>query len=125
MAKKADLKKLQREWYKKLEDDGFKDIEQDEYGLKHWSSHWNTRHSIEEIQSKISYYEMADKFLSTHKFDSEVERAIWEYHSNGIGSRDIVITLAKVGIRQNRTYICRIIKRLETLMKNQYLPGFQ
>lgn len=122
MPKKVDFKKLQEKWYKKLEKSGFHDIESDEDNLKVWSSIFAAKHTKEVLQAKISYYQMASSFLEEYKFSSNVDKIIWEYHTNGIGVRDIAATLNKTKIlKTNRTDVWKIIKRLKHTMFDMYM----
>lgn len=126
VSKKLDLQQLQAEWYQKLKEDGFADIENDERGLKRWSSHWSTRHTIEEIQAKIAYYQMADRFLAEHPFKSELEKVIWEYHTHAISVRDIATTLEKTGVFSiSKTSVAKIVEELAHIMKTSYLAGYK
>lgn len=122
--KKQSLKQLQDFWYKKLKVDGFDDLE---YGddfirsakpalLRKPQTSTIYQESIEE------YYYMATHFLNDFKFKSNVQRIIWEYHSNGISSRDIAKLLTKAKIRQppKKSTVFVIIKRLEQSMYALY-----
>lgn len=121
---KTEFERLKDEWYKKLKESGFEDIESDETRLKKWSSQFGRMdHSV--IQIRESYYQMATRFFNEHNFDTDLDKVIWLYHSEGIGSREIVDTLAKVNIQTSHTIICRIISCLERIMKTKYLPGYK
>lgn len=111
-------------WYAKLEKSGFVDIEQDENDLKVWSTLFTRKRTKELKESREAYYYMARSFLNDYKFANNVERIIWEYHTEGIGVRDIAKTLAKAGVqkyKRNKTWT--IINRLETIMKKMYMTG--
>lgn len=98
----SDYKKLRDEWYKRLADLGFEDIEGNEDQLKAWHSikfqkkgKNNTNPANHE--SKANYYYYATHFLNNHKFEKEIHKLIWEEHTNGVGYRNITKMLTKDG----------------------------
>ncbi len=115
---KRDFNKLKANWYSKLARSGFEDIEQDEEYLKRGVSTIDPRRVTWESQAQ--YYQMTTDFLNDYEFNSNLERIIWEYHSNGISGRDIAITLTKAKQPINRMTVWRVIKRLESEMKKIY-----
>lgn len=118
-----DYKKLKEIWYKKLAKSGFEDIELDENTLKKGtrSSEFARPRSVKSWRSKEAYYYMATHFLHEHTFTSSLERAIWEYHSNGISGRDIARLLTSVRSKKiNRMTVWRIVKKLNVIMKATY-----
>lgn len=130
--------KLQKKWYKKLKEDGFKDIEQDEYNLRRWSNEFvrpdhnldtgkdynvqpkKVRNKKAEFEGKQDYYYYAEHFLNSHKFKSERERIIWEYHVYGISARETARLLKKVNIRIRKSWVSYILNELKKIMKEQY-----
>lgn len=126
-----DFKKLQREWNKRLKDSGFKDIEQPDGRLKRWDSHYfqlqfsqNHQGLTKEYQeSKIAYYRMAGYFLNDYKFQDEVEKLIWNMHSEGVGQRAIIKELKHRGLRGHFDYVGGTIRRLAAEMKKRYQNG--
>jgi hypothetical protein len=110
-------------WYKKLADSGFVDIEENNGNdLKHWDGSGSTRHDPDYIQAKQEYYNVAMHFLTNHKFDSELEKVIWEYHSNAVSARNISKTLVSAGfVKMGRMTVWRVIKRLRSAMKRLYV----
>lgn len=130
MAKKQTFSQLKDLWYKKLKDSGFDDIESDEDHLKRYmQTMFNQKRVVEQHggwQIKAAYYQMAENFLHNHAFESEIDRAIWEYHTNAIAIRDIVITLNDTKLlKTSRQTVWRTINRLEHLMKLRYLTGYK
>ena len=124
---KSQFKKLKDTWYKKLKKSGFVDIEKNEYGdLKESSAIFaNTKASGVEKPLiyntyKEEYYRLANQFLNEHAFETSRERAIWEYHANGMSIRDIVKTLKKVRIKAYKHGVWGIIVKLRILMKQKY-----
>lgn len=122
----TEYDKLRAVWYKKLEKEGFQDIETDEHNLKSWSAKFASRKSQELWQAKEAYYYMATNFLNEYAFDSALEKTIWEYHTEAISIRDIVKLLRKKTkvMIINRSSIWTTINRLETTMKKMYLSGY-
>lgn len=87
--KPEDLKALQKLWYEKLKSEGFDDIEDGPY-LKEWDSfYFQTRHEPQSFSLKHEYYYLAEHFLTSFEFKSEIEKEIWRLHSEGLGFRDI------------------------------------
>lgn len=126
---KRPSKALQKEWYKKLHDNGFRDIESDENHLKFYTSQFGAKFLKAEgvWEAKARYYQMAENFLGDYKFASEMERVIWEYHSNGISYRNIAKLIAKLRLvkKTNRTTIYQVIKRLKIKMYDMYVAENQ
>jgi len=139
---KPTLRQLKEIWYKKLKDKGFKDIEQDEYNLKRWSSEFvrhnhnidnkeisvrpkNSRQKKDEFEGKRDYYYYAEHFLNDYKFKSERDRIIWEYHINGISAPNISKLLKKVKINISITTVRVITKKLRKTMKEFYFNDKQ
>ena len=124
---KASFNKLKNLWYKKLKDEGFEDIETDEDTLKSWSVYGrigSPEYTRYRQQSADAYYSLADLFLNEHNWPNELERIIWEYHANGISTRNITKLLEDAGIKKtNRTTVWQVISRCRTLMKQQYLDN--
>jgi hypothetical protein len=118
----TEYDKLRAIWYKKLEESGFEDIEQDDDKLKAWSSrfaHDNVRQLMEDRQP---YYRLCDRFLNEFKFDSNFETVIWEYHSNGLSNKQIDKLFKETkAFKTNRHTIWLIIKRLEKTMLTMYV----
>lgn len=112
--------KLQRLWYRKLKDSGFKDIEHSSGALdRSYTKSKRTQVEIEVIQY---YYSMASALLNDHKFVDPIEKTIWEYYSEGMSAREISEVLEQAGVKKKRhVTVSKIIKRLETIMKVKYL----
>ncbi len=96
------LNKLKDKWYAKLEREGFNDIEQEDGRLKSWSMHFvQARYgNTAEFEAKQDYYRLAGQLLHEHKFESELEKLIWEKHCEGETVRGIVTMLKKLGTRK-------------------------
>jgi hypothetical protein len=117
---------LKEKWDKILKDDGFIDIEAadtpDTSAPFHKKSGKNA-HTALWLKSKIDYFTYATYFLNEHKFETENQRIIWEYHTNGVSARNIAKTFNAVGIKSSRMSIWRTINYLRTLMKSKYLSN--
>lgn len=135
--KKLSYKQEKAKWYKKLKKSGFDDIERDEHRLKVNTldrigrntfsrvDYTSDQLSQERLTAKIvhdakqEYYYKAEHFLNSHKFESEKERVIWEYHANGLSIRDIVKVLNKAKIKADRYKVWKIIYKLAKEMKKK------
>jgi hypothetical protein len=98
---------LQEQWYKKLKDSGFDDIEKNEtYLIVNSSSKFNSKRNqvgsmqnvIDGINSRTEYYRIAGHFLYDYKFANDLDKFIWELHSEGISVRNITLKLKEKGI---------------------------
>jgi hypothetical protein len=131
-------KELQDEWYAKLANDGFDDIEQDEDHLKRWTVHrvnrllypemrnetyrgaQNPRSSAQRIAEKEEYYRLAGFFLHDYDFKDELERLIWEMHSEGMSSRETSHKLKQNGIKVASTQVRELLSALRKEMVKRY-----
>jgi hypothetical protein len=109
-----DLEQLQAEWYSRLKESGFRDIE--ERGmLKDWHSlHFfkrSKRSTNAAMQQAAEYYTLAEELLYTHTFRSERERSIWLMHSEGAPLRRIA---GHLGV--SAMTVQKAIKRIAALM---------
>lgn len=115
--------KLRAEWYEKLQESGFSDIESDDFNLKNWSSKLSRKHTVEQWQAKEAYYSMASNFLNDYQFEAELDKVIWEYHANAISIRNIVELLKSANIsKPYRDGVFTTIKRLKETMRDLYAP---
>jgi hypothetical protein len=93
-----DYKRLRAEWYGKLKDLGFQDIEQDDDKLKAWHSlrflGYN-RANVQNQQATHDYYYYANQFLHSYKFPKKIHKLIWEQHTRCIGPKRIAELLNK------------------------------
>lgn len=124
--KQLEFKELQKIWYDKLRKSGFEDIEQDETKLKTWSTELARDRRTVSFRSKELYYYKANHFLHDYEFESNIEKVIWEYHSNNVSFRDISKILNAVSKKQrSRMLIFRVIRRLQEEMKLLYPEIFR
>lgn len=116
---KKGFLKLKNEWYKKLKDAGFNDIEKTEYKLI------NHQHPAPKMMAEDSpryrqqeeYYTMARHFATNHTFASETDRFVWELHSEGIGYRSISTALSEKGITLKKSTICNVVRKYVVIMR--------
>lgn len=99
--KTKEFKKLEKKWYKKLESNGFENIEDSVGRLKEWSSRFYLNHNNQKGHKikyedilfkstiKTEYYRRAEQFLHSHTFNDKLEKEIWRMHSEGISCRAI------------------------------------
>lgn len=128
--KPKTYQELKEVWYKKLKDSGFIDAEINDYGDLAYPSSRFTKTLIGRLgfYAREEYYNMANKFLNTHKFNSPLEKIIWEYWSNGLSVRNIAVTLQKTKVVNNRfdrNRVWNILKPLIHEMKKIYLVGYK
>lgn len=100
MSSSNEYQKLKKVWYAKLKESGFNDIETKDENLRGGSSNWRfnskftTRYSH---KSKEEYTYQATQFLNRFTFDSEMHRAIWAYHVEGLSMDEITKILKSLG----------------------------
>lgn len=122
--KKTEYERIRDVWYKKLKDSGFEDIEQPGGSIN--SGVPRSMNFQEEDLRQITqdYYCMAYHFLNSYEFDSELERVIWDYHTNGLSLRNIVKLLKQTKVsKASKDKVWRIVSRLENIMKGLYLSA--
>lgn len=83
-----ELAKLQREWRKKLRDEGFDDIEYDDGSLK-VACHENRGMTVLEYENTLEYFSRAEDFLFRRGWSDELERDVWRRHTEGETLREI------------------------------------
>lgn len=125
-----DYRKLRDLWYKKLKDDGFKDIEtkdKADSNLIRWDSlHFQHAHTPTTFEAIQSYYYLATQFLNSRSFkdttDGRIEKEIWHLHSIGHTLRHIATLIQSrfdvvlIKDRYNKDNVAAIIKRLQKCM---------
>lgn len=119
--------KLINEWYGKLKDSGFEDIEKYEYSTYSMTDSLDKQKLHADVwQAKQEYYLLASRFLDETEFDNEREKIIWTYHSEGLSIRNIAKILFETGVAKtnNKSTVGVVVKRLETKMKSLYLPEY-
>lgn len=100
---------LQKEWYSKLEQSGFNDIEIDEHNLERISK----KDLISKRDNKTyEYFKMASEFLHEEDFKKRIDYVTWELHSSGMPIRDIQYSLKRMGFKR-LTSFCRVRNCIE------------
>jgi len=99
----------------KLEQSGFKDIEdteRDDVPLKAWHNHRFKHIPIERFVATESYYERAKSLLNTFTFKNDTHRKIWELHCQGVSKRKIVEQIKGLTPCYKRSRVGKIITLL-------------
>ncbi len=95
-----EFKELNEKWRKKLKKSGFEDIENDKGQLRSSdSSEYVKNFDPIAAYAKEEYFRRAGFFLYSHKFETSLERKIWELHVEGASIREIVKILKKRGLK--------------------------
>ena len=123
-------KALIREWNRKLKRSGFEDIENDKSQLRVSSTSLARRsyHNqyfedrIEVYNARLEYYRMAEHFLYDHTFDNDLDKTIWQMHSEGISFRHIAeyVRHNKLRPKANKDNIQVLVKKLAKIMIEKY-----
>lgn len=103
MTKKTELIKLQKEWYNKLEKEGFVDIEV--FNQKTMEPHMVLKNNgtrfgsigLFKFDAKQEYYLKAFHHLNNFDFDP-AEKAVWSLHTQGESHRKIKIQIPSVSM---------------------------
>lgn len=117
---KPNLQQLQQKWYRKLEEQGFKDIEDTQGRLKTWTGHALHDEFAEPLpehhrkeSSKIhktsqqEYYRLVGQFLFDKEFPNKEYRKVWQLHAEGKSYKEIagIVGFTK---RMVRYRICKM-----------------
>lgn len=117
--------KLQEEYYSKIKliDPDWEDIEDHKHHLrplKCWHSLKFKRITKNQKAEIETYYQKARGLLHTFPFESDLQRKIWELHSNGIPKTEIEKEVASKDINPfgyKRSTITLIIKLIAQSIK--------
>lgn len=118
--KKQQLKALQREWYDKLKETGFDDIEDTNSPremLKTWHSRCFLNKNEVETSAKAEYYTNAQQVLYSYKFRTMADQMLWEYHANGLSIREIAAATRDSPAPMHRSSVFRALKRIIKALK--------
>lgn len=112
-----EFKDLEAEWYGKLEEQEFTDIEKTVNGknlLKQNASNCYGRASITTIDAKQRYYELLQQaFEEEIEFKDCIERLVMERKSCGIRIKNICLELEEMGKKRYRGTVRKIINKYE------------
>lgn len=114
------FKKLQKQWYNRLKESGFEDIE-NSYGRLSGNTVNRWYYDPTKVEAKTTYYRYASHFLNEHKFESKVHKYIWTLHAEGCGLREISAKLKALRISKlKKSQIHNIVTELAKLMLEKY-----
>ncbi len=112
-----DCLSLKSEWYAYLCKTGFVDLEANERNLDSKATA-NLRHltQFQEgiFEARRSYYQWAKEKLDYSEFRSEKDKLIWEYHSEGLSTREIS---PRIGLEQS--WCVRKINKIKAYISDQ------
>lgn len=116
---KKQFKELESEWYSKLKEAGFNDIEdtkREDRPLKEWHIS-RFRNSSNDVRNrfKAEYYIEASRFLEEFDFKNDKERVVWQLHSAGHSTREIEKSKNKAK-GYSRPNVQKIIKKYTKIM---------
>lgn len=117
---KKQFNSLKNTWYKKLKNEGFKDVEtKQEIMITSGNfslNRFQTRSSYDSFKNKERYYQLAGHFLYEHEFKNDIHKTIWKLHSEGLSGRGIS-NIIKI---LNKTQIYDLINLLKQEMLKKY-----
>ena len=120
-SKVKNFKSLRDEWYQILKEDGFNDIEQTDGLLKFWT---NTRfrvvHNVELYESKKKYFELAGQYCHDGIFKSEINRKIWQLHSEGLSIREIADKIKETSKNYKKSKVHKVVNETAKEMLKIY-----
>lgn len=111
---KDDFKQLQKEWYSRLADEGFKDIEKhDDLSLIHqWSSYVYRKAKDPYVRwSKQEYFMSMTECANTQPFDRDVDAIIINMVTDGKSIKDISKCLKDLHLKPSHRHSIRYIIR--------------
>jgi hypothetical protein len=98
----SECRSLRDSWQQHLENSGFQDHEKNGYLKVTINSHETAKdwHDETLFNARVNYYQWARSKLNDARFTSERDRLIWEYHTEGLSSRQIAprVSLDQSGI---------------------------
>ena len=109
-----EFKQLQKEWYQRLDDEGFQDAEvliDGELVLQQRAS--NVYRGSPQIQreSKEAYFRLLGQLVHKAKFDRKIDKTVLMAYAAGDRITVIVRDLKKEGTPRNRTAVRFIIRK--------------
>ena len=107
------FKKIQNEWYKTLNKEGFEDAEKmvgGEMVLTQRASNAYRQADLLIRSSKEDYFDLLTRMVQDQPFDDEVDKLVMTRLSEGISIKEISKELEQLGKRSHRQTI-RFIKR--------------
>lgn len=121
---------LQRTWYQRLKDEGFRDAEElvgTELILKTDSVVSSIQRDTARCQLKALYFDLIQKMISETQFESPIDLTILLRHSEGKRSPEIIAELNNMGMEICQKLVLTRIKSYEVRwgirrMRRQPLP---
>lgn len=117
---KQKLKRLTAQWYKKLADSGFveiEDVNSPNEMLKRWTSEISTRHTAQTLQDRQDYYLRASHLLESEHWPNPVDKQIWALFCEGHSTRTIYeminVRRKKRSTRIGSVYINKLIRAIK------------
>lgn len=111
------FQKLEAQWYQKLAQQGFNDIEINPDILNNYDGlYFKSKYTPKSFEEKKKYFERATDLENEGIFLDETEQMIWHLHSKGISIRAIVEALKKKGISRHKDQVNQIINELQDMM---------
>lgn len=112
----TNYKLLKKEWYQKLKDSGFVDVEEANGRFTKGLPRLD-KLTYGQYQYKVEFYNQCRNFLTFYPFETEIERFIWEQFTEGLSYRDISIKLESVfNVKKKKDTVGKIIKHFKQLM---------
>src|SRR5882672_4335109 len=111
------LKALQAEWYKKLKESGFVEIEDTKSGaLKEWSGHYvqgkrDKDFARDLIREVDTYFHSARSLLHGFSFGCSRDKRIWNLHCNGLSTRQIASRIGNI----DHCTVYQVIKKIRAV----------
>jgi hypothetical protein len=112
--KTREFKKLQRQYYARLKEQGFQDIEDDNGRMVFYTErlHQLKRFTMDLMGPIRDYYSWALQHAARSEFENSIDEKIWTMHAEGKSSREI----AKE-VDFDQTWICRKIKKIRNYLR--------
>jgi hypothetical protein len=113
----AAFKNLQADWYQKLAETGFEDIEKltgQGLVLKQTSKNRKIDRKTPEVKAAIAgYFRLFSESAATGDFDNEIDRVVITLYTSGVKTCRILEHLREHNMRRCRTSVFYIIKKYE------------
>ena len=114
------FKETQREWYQRLKEEGFIDIETEDGGLKKEIGSSTKERAVFDREFREIYYANASSFLHAYQFESLSDQRIWFAHVEGKSIRETAKQLGLVkGFVEGRLRKIKHIFRFYLQIRNE------
>lgn len=102
---------LKDQWYQKLKEEGFEDLEDESQYIKKIQHLHFFRWTPLKIQTQRDYYIHCEYFLNSHSFKKEQHRKIWELYTKGVPFRKISEKVDQ-GLKEVHQTVKRLRKKM-------------